>query len=93
MILFLLSIVILHNMTMYFAMPSISPDDDHFVKRFDIAPWVIKRNPTLCDYRFQLRPLPLNSALCNYGKIQLNRSLRLFISLFQVMLEPMTVNN
>ncbi|CAF1192431.1 unnamed protein product [Rotaria sordida] len=35
--------------------------------RFQISPWVNKRNPALCDYRFQLRPLPFQSSLCAYG--------------------------
>ncbi len=39
----------------------------HFTKRFQSSPWLHKRNPALCDYRLQLRPLPLTSALCAYG--------------------------
>lgn len=56
-------------------MPSIYSEDndemenEHFTKRLALSSWLIKRNPGLCDYRLQLRPLPLNSALCNYGKI------------------------
>lgn len=36
-------------------------------KRFQTIPWFDKRNSALCDYRLQLRPLPLTSALCAYG--------------------------
>lgn len=31
------------------------------------AAWVHKRTSGLCDYRLQLRPLPLTQALCSYG--------------------------
>jgi hypothetical protein len=66
----LLSMMILINISFLFAMPY--PDNDdfeiaHLVKRFQIPPWVNKRNPALCDYRLQLRPLPFSSALCAYG--------------------------
>jgi hypothetical protein len=33
--------------------------------------WLYKRNSALCDYRLQLRPLPLTSALCGYGLFDL----------------------
>ena len=43
-------------------------------KRMQAAPWVFKRNQALCDYRMdyrlQLRPLPLTSALCAFGEQQ-----------------------
>jgi len=42
-------------------------ENRHLAKRFQLAPWVHKRNPALCDYRLQLRPMPLTSALCAYG--------------------------
>ncbi|UJR21954.1 hypothetical protein I4U23_025022 [Adineta vaga] len=41
-------------------------------KRLEISPWVHKRNPALCDYRLQLRPLPLTNALCAYGQTKDN---------------------
>ncbi len=51
--------------------PFIYQDDDamelHLVKRSQLSPWVYKRNPALCDYRLQLRPLPFTAALCAYS--------------------------
>lgn len=71
----LLLIILWINISLLFAMPSafLYEDDNdfegnHLVKRFQFSPWIHKRNPALCDYRLQLRPLPLTSALCTYGK-------------------------
>ncbi|CAF0756303.1 unnamed protein product [Adineta ricciae] len=33
----------------------------------NLVPWILRRNPPLCDYRLQFRPLPLTTALCGYG--------------------------
>jgi hypothetical protein len=67
--------IILINISLLFAMPSpfiYQNNDDiemhHLARRFQLFPsWVDKRNPGLCDYRLQLRPLPFTSALCTYG--------------------------
>jgi hypothetical protein len=40
----------------------------HLAKRMSMPAWIHKRNPALCDYRLQLRPLPMTSALCAYGE-------------------------
>ncbi len=40
----------------------------HSVKRSQFPVWIHKRNPALCDYRLQLRPLPYTSALCAYSE-------------------------
>ncbi|CAF1327688.1 unnamed protein product [Adineta steineri] len=69
------------NVSLLFALPSrlfFQTDDSEdyddmekrqLSKRVQLAtPWVNKRNPALCDYRLQLRPLPLTSALCAYGQ-------------------------
>ncbi len=70
-ILLLLSMIILVNLSFLLAMPYSDNDDDweinHLVKRFQFSPWVGKRNPALCDYRLQLRPLSFSSSLCTYG--------------------------
>ncbi len=79
----ILSIILFINISLLFAMPSTflySNDDNdfeinHLFKRFQFSPWVRKRNPALCDYRLQLRPLPLTSALCSYGKKKTKESL------------------
>jgi hypothetical protein len=70
----LISMLILANISLLFAMPLlfINQGDDgdeihQTSKRFSVSPWIHKRNPALCDYRLQLRPLPLTSALCAYG--------------------------
>jgi len=72
----IVSMIVLINISLLFAMPSPfihqgDDDDDidihHAVKRFQLSPWIHKRNPGFCDYRLQLRPLPLTSALCAYG--------------------------
>ena len=70
----LFTIILLSNITFLIAMPSIyseetdEMDNVHVNKRLALSSWLNKRNHALCDYRLQLRPLPLNSALCNYGK-------------------------
>ena len=48
-----------------------SNDFDPLAKRLTLPQWIHKRNPGLCDYRLQLRPLPLTSALCAYGEFLL----------------------
>ncbi|CAF3160360.1 unnamed protein product [Rotaria sp. Silwood2] len=72
--------LILINVSLLFTMPSpiMNRDDElqnyndmayrPLANRFQISPWVHKRNPALCDYRFQLRPLPFTSSLCSYGQ-------------------------
>lgn len=40
----------------------------HLAKRMAMPAWIHKRNPALCDYRLQLRPSPMTSALCAYGE-------------------------
>ena len=71
--------LIMINISFLFAMPSffLYPGDDfqnqndmeirHLVKRGPLSTWIHKRNPALCDYRLQLRPLPYTSALCAYS--------------------------
>jgi hypothetical protein len=71
----IISIIVLINISLLFAMPSsfIYQDDDdiemhHLARRFKLSlPWIRKRNQGLCDYRLQLRPLPFTSTLCTYG--------------------------
>ncbi len=76
----IIPILVLINISFLFAMPSpfIYQDDEmqnhndmeihHLARRYQLlTPWVHKRNPALCDYRLQFRPLPLTSALCAYG--------------------------
>ncbi len=67
----LLALIILVNLSLYLAMPYDYIDEseiNYLVKRIQPTSWLDKRNPTLCDYRFQLRPLPYSSTLCAYGK-------------------------
>lgn len=78
----LLIIVLLINLGALYSMPSTmsmypndySFDEDDFdalAKRLTFPQWIHKRNPGLCDYRLQLRPLPLTSALCAYGRCRI----------------------
>ena len=85
----IISMIILINISFLVAMPSLFLDYpinedlqiNHLVKRYQLSPWIHKRNPTLCDYRLQLRPLPLTSALCSYGsKIKKISFIHLFLS-------------
>jgi len=68
-------VIILINISLLVSMPSrfIYQDDNDFEfhqlsKRFQLSRWIHKRNPALCDYRLQFRPLPSTSALCAYGR-------------------------
>ncbi|CAF3567577.1 unnamed protein product [Rotaria sp. Silwood1] len=75
----IISLLILINVYLIFAMPSLIMNQDDelqnyndmanhpLTNRLQISPWIHKRNPALCDYRFQLRPLPFTSSLCAYG--------------------------
>jgi len=58
------------NISLLFAMPSSYDDSEIYqlAKQFQLSPWIHKRNPALCDYRLQFRPLPLTYALCAYGQ-------------------------
>ena len=67
----LLSLIIFANLSLILAMPYWDDDEmeiNDLVKRTQPASWLDKRNPALCDYRFQLRPLPYSTALCAYSK-------------------------
>jgi hypothetical protein len=50
-------------------------DRDEMQQRFKgpdgFSSWLYKRNSPLCDYRLQFRPLPLTSALCGYGLLDI----------------------
>jgi hypothetical protein len=76
---FIVSILIMINISLLVAMPppfiysgdqlqDYNDIETHpLIKRFQLSSWLHKRNPALCDYRLQLRPLPLTSALCAFG--------------------------
>jgi hypothetical protein len=79
---FIVAMIVLINISILFALPSpyvyqdgdlqeYNDNDDsefhHLDKRYQLASWIHKRNPALCDYRLQSRPMPLTSALCAYG--------------------------
>lgn len=76
-------VLILFSLSNLLAMPPVAIDSDEelhgnhnidriladqIIKRMSLPQWLDKRNPGLCDYRLQYRPLPLSSALCAYGQ-------------------------
>lgn len=81
-------VALIVNIAVIYSMPSWALDSNDFqmdsndfdslAKRLTLPQWIHKRNPGLCDYRLQLRPLPLTSALCAYGQssfVELNKFL------------------
>ena len=81
-VLFLIGTSLLHAMPSPFVQgddygiedsQGVDPVQFHYLaKRLQNTPWIFKRNPAACDYRMdyrlQLRPLPLTSALCAFGE-------------------------
>ena len=64
---------------------------EHLAKRMAIPTWLHKRNPGLCDYRLQLRPLPMTSALCAYGESVCSSAVLVIALLLQVKAKKMVV--